>query len=252
MNRQAALAIVIVASYVLARYCVYAMFSVYVPGAGFSWERWFIRDIYMSIPRLAALGLCLAVMRTNGGIGQWAWHWRLQPLSGALVAGLTASDILRWAGESRAARFSSMQIGVGWITTLPVAFFEEFCFRGLLFTALRDRLGARGAAFASSALFAVYHVQAQGLTEWPKIFVFGIGACAALHRGAGLPWLILSHELIDGAWFHFGSDGALRPASPWLYWAGLALLIATAAVGWAAMNPSETPPSKVAAQAGLP
>ncbi|MFH1620155.1 MAG: hypothetical protein ABIG11_09685, partial [bacterium] len=61
------LTLCIVAGYVLARHFIYRAMPAHDPDA------WFRRDLVMSIPRLAALALCILVTIRCGGWKRWGW-----------------------------------------------------------------------------------------------------------------------------------------------------------------------------------
>ncbi len=226
-------ALAIVAVYMLTRAVVYRFMPVTVEtteGPSFSVDLWSLRDMCMSVPRLVALGACLWVAGKRGGLRAWGWRLGFAGEAVPFLAAGVAGFILPMALVKHGGAFSPDEVVVGWLSTGPVALFEEACFRGLLYLGLRSRWGARRAAIASAALFAFYHLQAQPLIGWPKIFLFGVVYCAALELGAGLPWLAAAHWLADGLYFNLedGSGAFLG------FRLGLGLLIlgAAAAAGW--------------------
>ncbi|MBI5200824.1 MAG: CPBP family intramembrane metalloprotease [Elusimicrobia bacterium] len=227
----AAFAVVVV--YMLARAIVYRFMPVTVEtpaGPSFSVDLWSLRDLGMSVPRLVALGACLWIAGRRGGLRAWGWTPALGAESIPFLAAGVAGFVLPNALVKHGGAFSAGEIATGWLATGPVALFEEACFRGLFYIGLRSRWGKGRAALASSALFAAYHLQAQPLTGWPKIFLFGLTYCFALELGAGLPWLVLGHWLTDGLYFNLedGSSAFLG------FRLGLGLLVlgAAAAAGW--------------------
>ncbi len=204
-----------------ARFAVYRFFP--MTGA----DAWFWRDAFMSFPRLAAFAACLLLTRRTGGFARRGWRWDARATPCALLALLIFFFAIRYVGQRRVTTFASWQIAVGWLTTLPVAFFEEAAFRGLLFTSIRGRMGPMRAALVSTTLFVFYHVQAMSLVHgWPLFVIFGLAACAALERGAGLPWLIATHEVVDSIWFHLGRG--IEISRPALYVPGYAGMVACA------------------------
>lgn len=73
-------------------------------------------------------------------------------------------------------------IGIALVIVAPV--FEELLFRGLMFTKLRDNLGAAAAALAISMLFAIAHGQINvGITT----FALSMVSCWLRHR-TGAIW----------------------------------------------------------------
>lgn len=203
-------------------------------------EAWFWRDLAMTGPRLAGLLACLLISRRARDWNGWGWNSAMTLAGGAALALAGTLEILhRLMGGSEAV-FGGARLAAAWLATGPVALFEEAAFRSLLFLSLRERTSPRLAALLSSALFAVYHFEAQPVESWPRIAAFGLAACAALHRGAGLWWLIGVHWLVDGLWFHVGagapSDWAFGPARL-LFWA-----VPLASLALLAPVPSRTDP----------
>ncbi|MFH1619882.1 MAG: CPBP family intramembrane glutamic endopeptidase, partial [bacterium] len=139
-----------------------------------------------------------------GGWKRWGWGMSATLRGCFLLSVVTAMILLANGSESS---YSAFQIIIGWLATMPVALFEEAAFRSLLFLSLREQMSPLKAALLSSLIFAVFHIEAQPVYGWPDIFVYGLGACAALHNGVGLAWLILSHLLVDGIWYHFNIIG---------------------------------------------
>ena len=203
-RRALRLGLLIAAAYMAARFLVYrAMPVLDGAGQGVDWSLWFRRDALMSLPRLAGLAACLAVMAKAGPWESWGWHGRAPARPLALAASVVLVYALFFLPE-RAAIYTPAQKALGWATTLPVALFEEACFRGLLYVSLSRLWSPRPAALLSALLFAAYHWQAQPVQDWPSIFCIGVVWAAALESGLGLPWLVLAHELADALFFHIG------------------------------------------------
>jgi len=197
---------------------------------------WLRRDATMTLLRLPALAACLWVMASAGGLRRWGWAWSGGPLLIAAVFGAAAHHLSQWyTYPCDPMTWSGVQKAQGWLQTLPVAFMEEACFRGLLFLGLREAWGARRAGLASSVLFALYHVQALPVSGMARTFVTGIAWCALVHRGVGLPWLVVAHEAIDGVWFNVG-DQVSGGARLWVFRLDQALLLATVAAAWAGLG----------------
>ncbi len=177
---------------------------------------------------MAWLGLLAASGATPAlGNGEARWlgglaaagaaRWRLGPHAPRLVGPATGPALLAGAallpaslaviaaagaglGLSAGATHwpSHRFLDVGWLLVLaPV--FEESLYRGPLISALRDRIGAVGAAVVSSALFALPHA-----TPWASLGTFGVGLglaalrlsgaslalCVAIHAGLNLGCLL--------------------------------------------------------------
>ena len=176
-------------------------------------DLWLARERVVTVYRVLGLLACLAVSASLGSWRSWGWHGGSTQQGQAFV-GLVS---LAWAmvligGQGPTAIPSSMCLE-GWLLTIPVALFEEACFRGLLFTSLKSLLKPQWAALWSSLFFACWHYGVQGVEGWPKIVCFGLAACAAMTAGLGLPWLAFWHELLDGVFLQFDAGG--RASSQW-------------------------------------
>jgi len=91
------------------------------------------------------------------------------------------------------------------LTTIPVALFEEYAFRGPLLTDLSRRFSAPMGVLLSSVVFTVFHFQAQPLTFWGAIFLMGVILANLRLRGLSLGWLAATHFLVDTECNFFGS-----------------------------------------------
>lgn len=197
--------LVIALAYMAARFFLYRAMPLFDGSGEFlGYGAWFRRDAWMSLPRLAGLAACLAVMARGGPWEHWGWHLRAPAAPAALAGSVVLVYALIFIPERREI-YGPAQKALGWLTTLPVAFFEEACFRGLLFLSLSRLWAPLPAALLSSLAFTVYHLQAQPLSDWPSIFAIGALWAACLQAGVGLPWLALSHEVADALWFHAGA-----------------------------------------------
>lgn len=170
------------------------------------WDWWVKRDLWVCLPRAFGLAAVLWLMWAAGGLRRWGWHGGAPVSSAGMMTAFAAAWIAGFAGYGKGVEFTSAQTTAAVAATVLVALWEEAAFRGAIFLALKERFSPRTAAVLSSILFAVYHIQALHFLDWPKTFLFGIAACAALHAGVGLPWLAGLHWAVDAAWIHYGSD----------------------------------------------
>lgn len=200
----------------------------------FDARKWLRRDLVMPWPRLGALGLCLLAMSMWGGPRSWGWTARLTAAGAAFTAFTAVAEVVR-AWGSPGTEFSAGQYALGALATVPVALWEEACYRGLLYGGLRERFSPLASALVSSLFFAVMHWQAMPVSAWPNIFAVGMGWCAAVELGAGLPWLVFAHWAIDTLWL-FAMTG---PRAPWPVGLSNLGLIAAAVAAWIALT--ETP-----------
>ncbi|HWD18706.1 MAG TPA: CPBP family intramembrane glutamic endopeptidase [Verrucomicrobiae bacterium] len=163
-------------------------------------ESWFVRDTWMSVPRLAAF---LAIFCIHGGwrrprLDFWrAGDFKVVAL-GLVVVALWWFYFSGGVGDG----FSTDMICIGVATSAVVGLFEEYAFRGPLLVALGP---ARQAVLLSSFLFAIYHFQAQSVEAWPAIFGTGVVFASLRFRGASLALLVALHTLIDAGYFFFAS-----------------------------------------------
>ena len=171
----------------------------------FSIHLWFRQDALKSIPRLLLFVLSLWATWRLIGLREAGWHTGATARNGALGIAAWLSVVSVYFLLREPAEFTAQERLLGWLTTLPVAFGEEACFRGLLFAGLRRQIGALAAGVASAAVFMIWHYGAQPFDSFPSIFCFGLLACAAVYRGLGLPWLVLIHELADVPDFYVNS-----------------------------------------------
>ena len=168
---------------------------------------WFFRDTIMTMPRTAGFILSLWVLR---GVPGTFWL-KIKSLDGAVILlMILTGEAFAISSFTWVLSFSEILAWVGWGTTLAVAFFEETCFRGVLFNSLKVNMTPLKAALVSTLIFTVYHIQAQPIAAWPGIFLIGFSLCAAYHRGAGLIWLVLVHELMDGFYLHVNAAEGRR------------------------------------------
>jgi membrane protease YdiL (CAAX protease family) len=134
-----------------------------------------------------------------------------------------------------------------WASALLAApIFEELLYRERLLDALRGPLGAAGAVVASSALFALPHVE-----PWPVLgtFLAGLGLGALRARGAPVELCIAWHAGLNLASLLGGSPPVqLALAPPLAAVAGLAA--AAVALRLARRHRSVTPPALAARLAG--
>jgi len=227
--------ILIVLLYAAMRFITYRMFPVdwivkTIPGVGALYEpapyKWWVRDTIMDVPRLIAFGLALWVGRYCWGLKQVGWHagFPVRGLTGGAVAALLTltGGVLR----AKPYDYSAGVLLILAFSSVIVALCEETLFRGVIFKSLYDISGAAWALWGSSALFAIYHVQAQPLVSWPATLMIGLFLAVLRWQGVGLVWLVLSHAVADGV-FYLGSYGTPRynwwPAVEWSLQIGIPL-----------------------------
>ena len=102
--------------------------------------------------------------------------------------------------ESLPIRMVTLANAIVWI---PV--YEELAFRGVLFSALRERLGVIGAALISSIVFASIHSY-----SWPGLLgvaVFGFTNALMFHYTRSLIPCIAAHIIVN--FLYFGTEVAL-------------------------------------------
>lgn len=215
-------ALALIGGYVVARYFIYGAMAVR------SVETWFWRDTIMNVPRVVGFLVCVFLLRgmlsvrdefragsgraVGGGlvlIGIWVWH-----LSG-------------YGGEE----FSGWMIFGGVISSLIVGFWEEFAFRGMVQGILMEWFGRMGVVMIGSALFTVYHVQAQSVWAWIPIFLTGVIFANLRFAGGTLLTLSLAHGIADSFYFVFGSEGPGVESSEQMIFMGMLGMVAVGSFG---------------------
>ncbi len=189
-RRAVVFAVVLTAVFVVVRAHVYYDWPVLNAA---DWNR---RDAFMTWPRLAAGAACLAAMAAWGGLRRWGVRRNATAAGLALLAAAGAGIVSANLGFGPGAATGAQVAQALW-TTVPVALWEEACYRGLLYRGLRADLSPLAAASGSSTFFMLMHYQAQATYFWPWIFAYGLAACAAAESGTGLPWLVFAHWTCD-------------------------------------------------------
>jgi membrane protease YdiL (CAAX protease family) len=155
-----------------------------------------------------ALRVAYAVTKAEGvptyfGGRMPAWRAAALPaLAGGLVAagyvlvlrgtGLLGDDLQR---SIDTLRHSPWGMGALIIVVAPV--FEEFLFRGLVFTGLRRSQGFLASAVASATIFAIVHPP----VSVAPVFVLGLLTAAAYERSGALLAPVLEHAAFNAASF---------------------------------------------------
>lgn len=217
MGRRAALAaLLITAAFIGVRAWIYALHP------AIDIDTWTARDALMNWPRAAAIAATLAAMAAFGGVSRRNWRGLTSSFLPLAVVGAAQT----WGAwhDAGPGDLTAAQSAAGLWANLFVVIWEEACYRGLLYLGLRERMKPLPAALLSSAAFMAMHWQAQPLWSWPRIFFYGVVACAALEGGTGLLWLMLVHLIVDSAFFlSGGGDPVLvREAVSYLVSAGVA------------------------------
>lgn len=124
---------------------------------------------------LLSLHLRRTVLLPRGSVG-WRIGMGLLHLWAALPVVLGVFLLCRLFGPEQEAIDFLRRRGPGWqglaITAVLVApLAEEVCFRGLLYPALRQRLGVLGSLLATSVLFALIHAPA---TTWLPLLLLAL------------------------------------------------------------------------------
>ncbi len=121
-----------------------------------------------------------------------------------------------------------------------VGLVEELLFRGLIYRALEDWLGARWAIWGSSLAFGLWHVFGQGLAVGAATFFYGLIFALMRHRAGGIIGLIFAHGWMDLATLLIISPQSLqslttsRPeiAHPMWVFIGMLLLVQVPVYLW--------------------
>lgn len=178
------------------------------------WVRW--RTAGDLVEVLIWLGVVAGIgWRTAVGLvkGRFSW-FGLLPILALTIASLAASGL---PGEARVGPGLQFMTAIG---VLAACLTEEVVFRGFLFHGLTRRLGGWTAMFASSLLFAVYHVP-RGVREgWSgeymvisliSYFAIGMYLCRVRAETGSLLFPAAIHTLwnltLTGIWIWAIPDG---------------------------------------------
>ncbi len=164
---------------------------------------WSRRDALMCLPRLAAfLALRECNRRRWGNAVPFDFAFPAKGRGFLLPALLlVGAESLRTFVFGQGPAWPLGLALIGLAATLPVVLFEEYAFRGGILHGLASRFGFPISLLGGSALFAVFHLQAQPISAWPAIFLFGLAWSGLRLRGLGLGWLALLHFIVDGLYF---------------------------------------------------
>lgn len=189
-----ALSVLLILGFACARTVIYIFFK----EAHEDFLVWLRRDTLMGIPRLAAftasVWLCLK------------FDVPIHPLvakRGLLLVAVTmvffgvSQYIYRGIHLGFQDFFLESWFYLYVLNSVIVGIWEEFHFRGYLFSITTAQFGAVFGALISSALFAMMHFEAQPIAHWPTIFAFGMAMCALRYYGASLLILALGHSLLE-------------------------------------------------------
>jgi membrane protease YdiL (CAAX protease family) len=191
LNNKLYISLVIFLIYFVSRYFIYAV----VPNVDF--QSWLFRDSIMNFPRIVCLLLVVAFTFDHRRRKKDLYP-NLSGKKRAFIVGvlLMLPIILRlFCFEIKTYSFEFTLLFV--LNSFVVGFFEEALFRGGFFDSLNGMLGSKSAVWFSSFLFMIFHIQAQDVTLFPGIFIFGI-ICALLRRdGVSLFLLSLIHSIYD-------------------------------------------------------
>jgi protein-S-isoprenylcysteine O-methyltransferase Ste14 len=121
-----------------------------------------------------------------------------------------------------------------------VGLVEELLFRGMIYRAVEDWLGARWAIWISSLAFGLWHIFGQGPAVGAATFFYGLIFALMRRRAGGIIGLIFAHGWMDLATFLFLSPQSLeslttgRPeiAHPMWVFIGMLLLVQVPVYLW--------------------
>lgn len=121
-----------------------------------------------------------------------------------------------------------------------VGLVEELLFRGLIYRALEDWLGARWAIWGSSLAFGLWHTFGQGSAVGAATFFYGLIFALMRRRAGGIIGLIFAHGWMDLATFLILSPQSLESlttgrteiAHPMWVFIGMVLLVQVPVYLW--------------------
>lgn len=198
-NRVLIQALLIIGAYMIIRALVY----LFIPATS-QWA-WFYRDCWMTIPRFVTfcslLLMDLYIWKSSlfdflfKDIGQAAFY-------GGILVFIYLSYLIGSYGDPWPGKF----ILIGIVTSAMVGLFEEYAFRGIILGNLVKKWSKVSSILGSSAVFTLFHFQAQPFNEWPSLFLAGVALANLRLRGLSLFWLVVIHTVIDAAYFFFGTS----------------------------------------------
>ncbi len=189
--------VAVIALYMGARMAIYH----FMPVASV-WA-WYIRDTVMSLPRIAGFVSLLLLNRYVWKVVPFDFRLRKYRKPMIFCVVLLIIHSIYWLGCSGSSYPLTIAVGA-FFTTVFVGLFEEYAFRGALLSGLTGLMSPFKAIVLSNLVFAVYHVQAQPVSDWISIFLIGsILACMRI-RGISLFWLAVIHIVIDDLDFFIG------------------------------------------------
>lgn len=207
------LALIVAVLYVLARAILYAR----MPDDTFT--QWVQRDAVMNGPRLVGiLLLTLASVHTRSESFLGLTRRGLGPATLVMLALIAQLTVNRWVqppGDYPTHLLFSLTL-----SSVIVGVFEELLFRGAILSSLSAALRPRYAILISSALFTVYHVQAQAIMGWPGIFLFGILMSRMRLDGISLWALMAIHATYDALLFWISASPVFSWTRIWVHLAG--------------------------------
>lgn len=187
--RKTFLCLIPIVVYILLRACVYRFVDMNEYG-------WFFRDFVMNAPRILSAILMICFIRSIWGLEILKFHtMRFGYFLKTAVVALVTYTVWVFL-HSQHLSFTNSQLMMFVTGSLIVAIFEEISFRGGIYQALSDWLGASWAIVVSTLLFVVFHVQAQPIHELPQLIGFGLIVALLRSKGVSIWWTILLHFLV--------------------------------------------------------
>jgi len=198
-NRVLIQVLLFIGAYMIIRTVIY----LFIPATS-QWA-WFYRDCWMTIPRFVTFCSLLVIDRyiwksslfdfLLKDIGRAAFY-------GGILIFIYLFHLIGSYGDPWPRKFILIAI----FTSAIVGLFEEYAFRGVILGHLVKKWSKIIAILGSSAIFTLFHFQAQPLTEWPGIFLAGVALANLRLKGLSLFWLVIIHTIIDAAYFFFGTS----------------------------------------------
>lgn len=181
---------------ILIAYCIFRLF-IYLELPAHDYDSWVIRDTVMNVPRLICFGLLIFIVYRKYKIQDVT-----SPIGSEKIKILWVSAFLMLMIALRMPFFELYShpwksLVILTISSLIVGFFEEILFRGAIFDSLKKWRGTGFAILCSSALFLLFHIQAQKIETFPLIFLLGILFSLLRLHGATLLQLSILHAIYD-------------------------------------------------------
>ena len=187
--------------YIIIRYVIYRFFPVT------NFDSWIIRDTMVDIPRVLGILAIVSIIGLKGLMSELSSVRSITVLQAIIIILFIVSGFEKCFHYSFL-RLSNYDYFILFVNTVLVGLFEELLFRKAFHDEVFKLKNMVVSCFITSALFTIFHIQAQNFSEFPAIFSVGILFAILREKGVPLIWLVLSHISYDLIVL-FWADGGL-------------------------------------------